>query len=105
MAEGTIKDSIRLAANATRGRFLDRAPRPVATPPIARDPLESVEVRKAMRLAWEKLETDDPAERRVAGGYLARKADGTYGVLRWPDGDRSTITPPPLEPGRTSLRS
>lgn len=58
-------------------------------------PLTDPVVRRAMRLAWDDSQADDPARRHEEGGYIVRNDDGSHGVVRWSGGLLSHITPPP----------
>ena len=57
------------------------------------DPAILVEIRRA----WRESEADDPAIRHEEGGYIVLNADLSYGVERWPRGERSRIVPPSLD--------
>ena len=52
-----------------------------------------------MNRAWQESQAGDPAARHEEGGYIVRILDLSYGVDRWPRGDRSRIFPPPLQVG------
>lgn len=62
------------------------------------DPLASPEVRAAMQQAWVDSRPHDPDNRHEEGGYIVRNPDGTFGVVRWPRGGGSSITPPTRAP-------
>ena len=61
----------------------------------AGDPLDSPQVRAAIRQAWEESRSDEPDDRHEEGGYIVRNPDGSYDVIRWPRGGGASIAPPP----------
>lgn len=60
-------------------------------------PLQDPAVLAALNRAWQESQPDDPAQRRIEGGYITRQEDGTFLVERWPTGERGGITPLPLD--------
>jgi hypothetical protein len=55
-------------------------------------------VAMAIRRAWLDSHAAVPTSRHEEGGYIVQNSDGSYGVDRWPRGERSQIVPPPLDP-------
>jgi hypothetical protein len=47
--------------------------------------------------AWRESNTQNAAGRREEGGYILQNPDSSYGVARWPRGEKSRIFPPPLD--------
>ena len=56
--------------------------------------ITSLEVRNAMKEAWNDSFADDPVTRHEEGGYIVLNADGSLGVERWLQGAGAYIVPP-----------
>jgi hypothetical protein len=61
------------------------------------DPLTDPAILFEISRAWRDSAADDPANRHEEGGYIVLKADRSFGVKRWPAGERSGIVPPSLD--------
>jgi hypothetical protein len=61
------------------------------------EPLASPAIRAEIIRAWRESQAEDPIKRHEEGGYIVQNEDGTLAAERWSRGERSRITPPPLD--------
>ena len=61
------------------------------------NPLDDSSVAAAIRAAWADSQAESLADRHEEGGYIVRHSDLSFGVHRWPRGERARISPPPLD--------